>query len=160
MLVEPHGYQALFQELRADLQSTDDKKVLVFVSTAECDSVCAARILQVLLPPSSPACPMVLHAPVVLCAQAAAAAAAEKAPLRAAAADELGAALLHVSGVHHVGDPAHLRGADHRRGARVHHSTCHQHRVPFKQPACDLWTLLGNGANQLGMQPSFCAWAP
>ena len=50
MLVEPAGYEALFQELRADLQATDEKKILIFVSTAECDSVCAVRTLQVRTP--------------------------------------------------------------------------------------------------------------
>jgi hypothetical protein len=66
MLVEPQGYQALFQELRADLQSTDEKKVLVFVSTAECDSVCAARILQVWISITS-CLPMPSHETTVVC---------------------------------------------------------------------------------------------
>ncbi|EIE25746.1 CDC45-like protein [Coccomyxa subellipsoidea C-169] len=49
MLKEPHEYEALFQEVKADLQNSEEKKVLIFVSTSECDSVCAVRILQLLL---------------------------------------------------------------------------------------------------------------
>lgn len=49
MLKEPHEYEALFQEVKADLQNSEEKKVLIFVSTSECDSVCAVRILQVRL---------------------------------------------------------------------------------------------------------------
>lgn len=47
MLREPHEYEALFQQVKADLQNSEEKKVLIFVSTTECDSVCAVRILQV-----------------------------------------------------------------------------------------------------------------
>ncbi len=47
MLREPQEYEAVFQELKADLQNSEEKNVLVFASTAECDSVCAVRILQV-----------------------------------------------------------------------------------------------------------------
>lgn len=47
MLKEPQEYESVFQELKADLQNSEEKNVLVFVSTAECDSVCAVRILQV-----------------------------------------------------------------------------------------------------------------
>ena len=50
MLREPQEYEALFQELKADLQNSEEKNVLVFASTAECDSVCAVRILQVRAP--------------------------------------------------------------------------------------------------------------
>lgn len=49
MLKEPHEYEALFQQVKADLQNSEEKKVLIFVSTSECDSVCAVRILQVRL---------------------------------------------------------------------------------------------------------------
>ncbi len=48
MLKEPHEYEALFQEVKGDLQSSDEKKLLIFVSTATCDSVCAVRLLQVM----------------------------------------------------------------------------------------------------------------
>lgn len=47
MLTEPNEYGALFQQIKADLQNSEEKKVLIFVSTSECDSVCAVRVLQV-----------------------------------------------------------------------------------------------------------------
>jgi hypothetical protein len=56
MLKQPDEYEALFQEVKADLQSSDEKKVLIFVSTADCDSVCAVRLLQVLF-----SCPLTTH---------------------------------------------------------------------------------------------------
>ncbi|CAL8469810.1 g9352 [Coccomyxa elongata] len=49
MLTEPNEYGALFQQIKADLQNSEEKKVLIFVSTSECDSVCAVRVLQLLL---------------------------------------------------------------------------------------------------------------
>jgi hypothetical protein len=48
MLVEPGHFEELFDgALRDDLASSEDKKLVVFVSTGEADSVCATRILQV-----------------------------------------------------------------------------------------------------------------
>ena len=48
MLVEPTQFEELFDgALRDDLASSEDKKLVVFVSTGEADSVCATRILQV-----------------------------------------------------------------------------------------------------------------
>jgi hypothetical protein len=48
MLVEPNHFEELFDgALRDDLASSEDKKLVVFVSTGEADSVCATRILQV-----------------------------------------------------------------------------------------------------------------
>lgn len=48
MLVEPNQFEELFDgALRDDLASSEDKKLVVFVSTGEADSVCATRILQV-----------------------------------------------------------------------------------------------------------------
>lgn len=48
MLVAPGQFEELFDgALREDLASSEDKKLLVFVSTGEADSVCATRILQV-----------------------------------------------------------------------------------------------------------------
>lgn len=47
MLVAPGQFEELFDgALREDLASSEDKKLLVFVSTGEADSVCATRILQ------------------------------------------------------------------------------------------------------------------
>lgn len=44
----PGQFEELFDgALREDLASSEDKKLLVFVSTGEADSVCATRILQV-----------------------------------------------------------------------------------------------------------------
>lgn len=48
MLVAPSQFEELYDgALREDLASSEDKKLLVFVSTGEADSVCATRILQV-----------------------------------------------------------------------------------------------------------------
>lgn len=48
MLVAPSQFEELFDgALLEDLASSEDKKLLVFVSTGEADSVCATRILQV-----------------------------------------------------------------------------------------------------------------
>ena len=48
MIVGPDSFEGLWNEaITADLADSEDKKLLVFVSTAEADSVCAIHILQV-----------------------------------------------------------------------------------------------------------------
>jgi hypothetical protein len=48
MIIFPEQYVPLYEAVKADYHaSDDDRKVLVFVSAGEADSVCAVRILQV-----------------------------------------------------------------------------------------------------------------
>lgn len=46
MLIGPHNYERIFRDIQLSLQSSDEKNVIVFASTSECDSVCGVRILQ------------------------------------------------------------------------------------------------------------------
>ena len=47
MLIGPQSYEHTFRDIQQSLQSSDEKNVIICASTAECDSVCAVRILQV-----------------------------------------------------------------------------------------------------------------
>ena len=47
MLIGPQSYEHTFRDIQQSLQSSDEKNVIICASTAECDSVCGVRILQV-----------------------------------------------------------------------------------------------------------------
>jgi hypothetical protein len=47
MIIFPEQYVPLYEAVKADYHASEDRKVLVFVSAGEADSVCAVRILQV-----------------------------------------------------------------------------------------------------------------
>jgi len=47
MLTGPQNYEQTFRDIQLSLQSSDEKNVIICASTAECDSVCGVRILQV-----------------------------------------------------------------------------------------------------------------
>lgn len=47
MIIFPEQYVALYEAVKADAYQSEDRKVVVFVSALEADSVCAVRILQV-----------------------------------------------------------------------------------------------------------------
>ena len=48
MKVKPELYDKMWNDVvQQDLADSEDKKLFVFVSTAEADSVCAVHILQV-----------------------------------------------------------------------------------------------------------------
>ena len=47
MIIFPEQYVPLYEAVKADAYASDDRKVVVFVSAGEADSVCAVRILQV-----------------------------------------------------------------------------------------------------------------
>lgn len=49
MLVGPDQYEEVYLGLREELHASEQKKVLVFVATDSCDSVCAVKTLQVML---------------------------------------------------------------------------------------------------------------
>ena len=46
MIIKVDMWEDLFSEIRADIRTSEEKKVTVFVSSTECDSVCATRIFQ------------------------------------------------------------------------------------------------------------------
>ena len=81
MLVGPDLYEKVYSNLREEVQTSEQKKVLVFVATDTCDSVCAVKTLQVMPPamhvfcntqkPSIPSPAMLKH----ICTAAAASAA-------------------------------------------------------------------------------------
>ncbi len=48
MLVPPEGYVQVYDSIKADFYQSQERKVLVFVATDSCDSVCATKTLQVL----------------------------------------------------------------------------------------------------------------
>lgn len=47
MIIFPEQYVPLYEAVKADAYQSDDRKVIVFVSASEADSVAAVRILQV-----------------------------------------------------------------------------------------------------------------
>lgn len=47
MIIFPEQYVQLYEAVKADAYASDDRKVVVFASAGEADSVCAVRILQV-----------------------------------------------------------------------------------------------------------------
>ena len=47
MINFPEQYVPLYEAVKADAYQSDDRKVIVFVSASEADSVAAVRILQV-----------------------------------------------------------------------------------------------------------------
>lgn len=48
MIVGPDKFEELWERgIKADLTESEDKKLLIFVSSTEADSVCAVHILQV-----------------------------------------------------------------------------------------------------------------
>ena len=47
MIIFPEQYVPLYEAVKADAYASDDRKVVVFASAGEADSVCAVRILQV-----------------------------------------------------------------------------------------------------------------
>ena len=48
MIVGPDKFEELWERgVKADLAESEDKKLLIFVSSTEADSVCAVHILQV-----------------------------------------------------------------------------------------------------------------
>jgi len=47
MIIFPEQYVPLYEAVKADAYQSDDRKVIVFVSASEADSVVAVRILQV-----------------------------------------------------------------------------------------------------------------
>lgn len=47
MLVGPEDYQDVYDVLKSDVHTSEDKSVLIFVATDSCDSVCAVKVLQV-----------------------------------------------------------------------------------------------------------------
>ena len=47
MIIFPEQYVPLYEAVKADYHASEDRKVLVFVSAGEADSVCAVRMLQV-----------------------------------------------------------------------------------------------------------------
>ena len=49
MIIFQEQYVPLYEAVKADYHASEDRKVLVFVSAGEADSVCAVRILQVSL---------------------------------------------------------------------------------------------------------------
>ncbi len=48
MLVPPEGYVQVYESIKQDFYQSQERKVLVFVATDSCDSVCATKTLQVL----------------------------------------------------------------------------------------------------------------
>jgi len=48
MLVPPEGYVQVYDSIKQDFYQSQERKVLVFVATDSCDSVCATKTLQVL----------------------------------------------------------------------------------------------------------------
>ena len=47
MLVPSRDYAPAYEALKTELHQSNEKKVLVFVATTCCDSVCTVKILQV-----------------------------------------------------------------------------------------------------------------
>lgn len=47
MIIHKGLFDTLYEDIKSDFPSSEDKKVIVFVSAADCDSVCALRILSV-----------------------------------------------------------------------------------------------------------------
>ena len=48
MLVPPESYVSVYESIKEDFYHSQEKKVLIFVATDSCDSVCATKTLQVL----------------------------------------------------------------------------------------------------------------
>ena len=46
MIIDLERLQDMYDAVKTEVCSSEERKVLVYVSTAECDSVCAVRILQ------------------------------------------------------------------------------------------------------------------
>lgn len=49
MLIGPEQYVDVYKSIKEDLYASQERKVLVFVATDSCDSVCATKTLQVAL---------------------------------------------------------------------------------------------------------------
>ena len=47
MLVGPDDYVKVYKSIKDEFYSSQERKVLVFVATDSCDSVCATKTLQV-----------------------------------------------------------------------------------------------------------------
>ncbi len=47
MIMHKGQFAHLYEVIKADFPSSEEKKLIVFVSAADCDSVCALRILSV-----------------------------------------------------------------------------------------------------------------
>jgi hypothetical protein len=47
MIIHKGQFGQLYEGIKSDFPSSEDKKLIVFVSAADCDSVCALRILSV-----------------------------------------------------------------------------------------------------------------
>jgi hypothetical protein len=47
MIIYREQYGHLYEGIKSDFPSSEDKKLIIFVSAAECDSVCALRLLTV-----------------------------------------------------------------------------------------------------------------
>lgn len=60
MLVGPEQYVEVYNSIKDEFYSSQEKKVSVFVATDCCDSVCATKTLQVIPTPQSAWC-ILLH---------------------------------------------------------------------------------------------------
>ena len=47
MLVPPEQYVQVYDSIKDDFYNSQERKVLIFVATDSCDSVCATKTLQV-----------------------------------------------------------------------------------------------------------------
>lgn len=48
MIVDEHGFAKVYESIIADTNTAEESRVILYVSTENCDSVCACRILQVI----------------------------------------------------------------------------------------------------------------
>lgn len=49
MLTGPEDFRELWEAIKHEMACSEEQKVTIFVSTQDCDSVCAIRIMQVTL---------------------------------------------------------------------------------------------------------------
>ena len=49
MLNGPDDFREVWEAIKHEMASSEEQKVTIFVSTQDCDSVCAVRMLQVCL---------------------------------------------------------------------------------------------------------------
>jgi hypothetical protein len=49
MIVSPKDFLGVYQSIKVEMNSNKERKLVVYASREECDSVCAVKILQVSL---------------------------------------------------------------------------------------------------------------